>query len=101
MSKTNQKVELVEEKAANKGFSENPKLFSKWTYDNIEVQPYLFRLKILASLTTSQPSQLKLKSLSPIPQQDIRLKDSVRLFAQLLRGWLDPSNLWEETLVRK
>jgi len=40
MSKTN-KVELIEEKSSKIGFENTPKLFSKWSYDDVKVNLYL------------------------------------------------------------
>ena len=37
MSKTKAKVEIEEDQAGRLGFENTPKLFSKWSYDDISV----------------------------------------------------------------
>lgn len=78
MSKGAHKQEKVtiEEDKASKVFENDPKLFSKWSYDDIKVPPSTFRLKTLASSTTSLPNLLNPKSLSPTLLADIKLKSS-------------------------
>lgn len=71
-----QKVTIEEEQSSKISFETAPKLFSKWSYDDIKVTPTSHRSKTLASLTISQPSQSNLKSSSPTLPEDIKLKNS-------------------------
>lgn len=103
MSKAPQKQEKVtlEEDKISKSFENAPKLFSKWSYDDIKVTPTSFRLKIPASSTISQPSPPKHKSSSLTPQADIKPKSSERLSAPSSKDSLAPCNSTEETQAKK
>ena len=96
-----QKVELEEEKGAKIGFENSPKLFSKWSYDDIKVPASTPRSKTLASSTTSQPSQPKLKFSFPTPPDATNQRSSERLFAPSLNVSSAPCSSTDATLVRR
>ena len=103
MSKVAHKQEKVtiEEDKSSKAFENAPKLFSKWSYDDIKVPPTPRRSKTLASSTTSPPNPSRLKFLSLTLQADIKLKSSEKLFAPSSRDSSDQCNSMDATLVRK
>ena len=96
-----QKVTIDEEQSSKITFENAPKLFSKWSYDDIKVTPISSRSKIPASLTTSQPNQSKLKSSSPTPQADTKPRNSEKHSAPSSSVLLAHSNSTAETLVKK
>jgi len=96
-----QKVTIDEEQSSKITFENAPKLFSKWSYDDIKVFLKSYRSKTLASLTISQPSQSKLKSLFPTLLADIKQRNSEKHFAPSSNVLLDHSNSTAETLVKK
>ena len=95
------KVDIEEDKAAKIGFENTPKLFSKWSYDDIKVPLITNRSKILASSITSHASPPNLKSSSLTPPDDIKPKNSEKLYAPSSKDWLDSCNSTEETLEKK
>lgn len=101
MSKGKAKVEIEEDKSGRLGFENTPKLFSKWSYDEIQVTHPPLRLKIPASSITSLSSPPSLKSSSPTPQADIKPKDSEKPSAPSLKDSLAPCNSMVATPARK
>lgn len=81
MSKGKAKVEIEEDNSGRLGFENTPKLFSKWSYDEIQVTHHPLRSKIPASSITSQSSPPRPRSSSPTPLADIKPKDSEKLSA--------------------
>ena len=102
MSKAVPKQEKVtiEEDKSTKVFENAPKLFSKWSYDDIKVLSTTLRLKIPASSTTSLPSRSSLKSSFPTLLEDTRVKNSEKLSAPSWRDWSAQCSYTDETLVR-
>ena len=96
-----QKVTIEEQPSSKIAFETAPKLFSKWSYDDIKVTLLSNRSKILASLTTSQPNQSKLKFSSPTLLEDIKLRNSEKLYAPSSSVLLAHSNSTEEILVKR
>lgn len=80
-----QKVELEEDKTTKLGFENAPKLFSKWSYDDIKVHSVSRRLKTPASSTISPPNQRRLKCSCLTPQADIKAKSSEKPCVRLLK----------------
>ena len=101
MSKPKQKVEIEEEKAGKLGFENTPKLFNKWSYDELKVRPILPRLKTPASSIISLSNLPNLRSSSPTPLADIRPRGSVKLSAPSSKDLWAPCSSLAETLVRK
>ena len=95
------KVDIEEDKAAKIGFENTPKLFSKWSYDDIKVPLITNRSKIHASSTTSPASPPNLKSSSLTLPEDIKPKNSEKLFVPSSKDWLDSCSSTEETQERK
>ena len=96
-----QKVTIDQEQSSKISFENAPKLFSKWSYDDIKVPFYPLRSRILALSTTSQPTQSKLKSSYPTPPEDIKLRSSEKHSAPSSNVLLDHFNSTAETLVKK
>jgi len=92
MSKGKAKVEIEEDKSGRLGFENTPKLFSKWSYDEIQVTNLLLRSKIPASSITSQSSQPSLRSSFPTPLEDTKPRDSEKLSAPSSKDLLAPCN---------
>lgn len=102
MSKTvPKKVELEEDKSGKLGFENAPKLFSKWSYDDIKVTNSSCRSKTLASSITSQLNPLNLKCSYPTLLADIKPKNSEKPFVRLLNVSLAPCSSTAETQARK
>ncbi len=103
MSKVVPKQEKVtiEEDKSTKVFENAPKLFSKWSYDDIKVLSTTLRLKIPASSTTSLPSRSSLKSSFPTLLEDTRVKNSEKLSAPSSRDSSAQCSSTDATLVRK
>lgn len=103
MSKVANKAEKVtiEEDKSTKIFENAPKLFSKWSYDDIKVPPPTLRSRIHASSTTSLPRPSSLKSSSLTPQEDTNPKSSEKHSAPLSKDSLAPCSSTAETLVRR
>ena len=95
------KVELEDDKAGKQGFENAPKLFSRWSYEDIKVFTPSFRLKIPASSIISQSSPPSLKSLFPTLPEDIKPKGSEKHSAPLSKDSLAQCNSMAETLERK
>jgi hypothetical protein len=96
-----QKVTIDEEQSSKIAFENAPKLFSKWSYDDIKVPSSPLRSKTPALSTMSLPSPSNLKSLSPTPLEDTKLRSSEKHSAPSLNVLLAHSNSTEETLVRR
>ena len=101
MSKGKAKVEIEEDQSGRLGFENTPKLFSKWSYDEIQVTHPPLRSKIPASSITSQSSPLSLKSLFLTPPADIKPKDSEKLSAPSSKDSSAPCNSMAEIPERK
>ena len=96
-----QKVTIEEEQSSKITFENAPKLFSKWSYDDIKVPHCQHRSKTPVLLTTLLPSLLKLKSLCLILLADIRQRSSEKHFAPSLSDLLAHSNSTAGTLVKR
>ncbi len=103
MSKVANKAEKVtiEEDRSTKIFENAPKLFSKWSYDDIKVPLLTLRSRIHASSTTSPPRLSSPKSSSLTPQADTKPKSSEKHSAPLSKDSSARCNFTAETLVRK
>ena len=100
MSKGKAKVEIEDDKA-NKNFENAPKLFNKWSYDDLTVHLFLSRSKTHASSTTSPSSPPSHKSTSPTPPEDIKPRSSEKHSAPSSKDSSAPCNSPEETPARK
>ena len=96
-----EKATLEEDKSTRIGFENAPKLFSKWSYDDIKVKHPPHRSETPASSTTLPQHPPKLKSSSPTPPEDTRPRSSERHSAPSLKDLLDHSSSTEETPARK
>ncbi len=96
-----QKVTLEEEQSSKIAFENAPKLFSKWSYDDIKVFPYQLRSKTPALSTTLPPSQSRLKFLYPTLLADTRPRSSERHSAPSSSVLSDLFSSTAETPVKK
>ena len=96
-----QKVTIEEEQSSKITFENAPKLFSKWSYDDIKVPHCQHRSKTPALSTMSLPSPSKLRSLSLTPLEVIKQRSSEKHFAPSLSDLLAHSNSTAGTLVKR
>ena len=100
MSKGKAKVEIEDDKA-NKNFENTPKLFNKWSYDELKVKLSLSRSKTHASSTTLPSSPPSHRFTSPTPPEDIKPRGSEKHYAPLSKDSSAPCNSQAETPERK